>query len=84
MTYVQSHFCNSMIDPDIYLLQVSYTFCDPRYSLPEHDQPINVINVFSFYRSVLLGLTQITLFHQFLKGKLKDGMNTIVRCFTNY
>ena len=22
MTYVQSHFCNSMIDPDIYLLQV--------------------------------------------------------------
>lgn len=23
MTYVQSHFCNSMIDPDIYLLQVS-------------------------------------------------------------
>lgn len=24
MTYVQSHFCNSMIDPDIYLLQVSY------------------------------------------------------------
>uniref|UniRef100_A0A8C5ULR0 E3 ubiquitin-protein ligase n=1 Tax=Malurus cyaneus samueli TaxID=2593467 RepID=A0A8C5ULR0_9PASS len=23
MTYVQSHFCNSMIDPDIYLLQVT-------------------------------------------------------------
>ena len=23
MTYVQSHFCNSLIDPDIYLLQVS-------------------------------------------------------------
>lgn len=30
MTYVQSHFCNSMIDPDIYLLQVRvmhYVFC---------------------------------------------------------
>uniref|UniRef100_A0A7N6AX52 E3 ubiquitin-protein ligase n=1 Tax=Anabas testudineus TaxID=64144 RepID=A0A7N6AX52_ANATE len=24
MTYVQSHFCNSMIDPDIYLLQVRF------------------------------------------------------------
>lgn len=26
MTYVQSHFCNSMIDPDIYLLQVSQLY----------------------------------------------------------
>lgn len=26
MTYVQSHFCNSMIDPDIYLLQVCIDF----------------------------------------------------------
>uniref|UniRef100_A0A8C3D924 E3 ubiquitin-protein ligase n=1 Tax=Corvus moneduloides TaxID=1196302 RepID=A0A8C3D924_CORMO len=26
MTYVQSHFCNSMIDPDIYLLQVNCAF----------------------------------------------------------
>ena len=25
MTYVQSHFCNSMADLDIYLLQVPYS-----------------------------------------------------------
>lgn len=30
MTYVQSHFCNSMIDPDIYLLQVSYVFWEAK------------------------------------------------------
>ncbi|KAJ7415577.1 e3 ubiquitin-protein ligase ubr3 [Willisornis vidua] len=31
MTYVQSHFCNSMIDPDIYLLQ--------RHYIPENPNP---------------------------------------------
>uniref|UniRef100_A0A670HV14 E3 ubiquitin-protein ligase n=1 Tax=Podarcis muralis TaxID=64176 RepID=A0A670HV14_PODMU len=31
MTYVQSHFCNSMIDPDIYLLQVCASRLDPDY-----------------------------------------------------
>ena len=24
MTYIQCHFCNSMVDADLYLLQVSY------------------------------------------------------------
>ncbi len=33
MTYVQSHFCNSMIDPDIYLLQVT---CWHSCSLTQH------------------------------------------------
>ncbi|KAG7272352.1 hypothetical protein CRUP_011600, partial [Coryphaenoides rupestris] len=42
MTYVQSHFCNSMIDPDIYLLQVCASRLDPDYfisSIPENPNP---------------------------------------------
>jgi len=27
MTYIQSHFCKSTVDVDIYLLQVTYVFC---------------------------------------------------------
>ncbi|XP_077978171.1 E3 ubiquitin-protein ligase UBR3-like [Glandiceps talaboti] len=31
MTYVQSHFCNSMVDPDLFLLQLCGSQLDPDY-----------------------------------------------------
>lgn len=75
MTYVQSHFCNSMIDPDIYLLQVSYVFREAKpilftYKLLTRINS-NKINLLSFYRSVPLDWTQIILFHLFLKGRTR-------------
>lgn len=51
MTYVQSHFCNSMIDPDIYLLQVGL------YVLGLHLLYINgyysLANVYVFFKTGL-------------------------------
>lgn len=74
MTYVQSHFCNSMIDPDIYLLQVSYVFREvkPVIFIYKLLNKFNKINLLSFYRSVPLDWTQIILFHLFLKGRTKS------------
>ena len=55
MTYVQSHFCNSMIDPDIYLLQVSCFLRSQANSCLQTNELKNKINLFSFHRSVPLG-----------------------------
>lgn len=31
MTYIQCHFCNSMVDADLYLLQVKLNFYNNKY-----------------------------------------------------
>ncbi|XP_034042644.1 E3 ubiquitin-protein ligase ubr3 isoform X3 [Thalassophryne amazonica] len=45
MTYVQSHFCNSMIDPDIYLLQVCASRLDPDYFISSVFERFKVVDM---------------------------------------
>ncbi|XP_028846793.1 E3 ubiquitin-protein ligase ubr3 isoform X4 [Denticeps clupeoides] len=45
MTYVQSHFCNSMIDPDIYLLQVCASQLDPDYFISSVFERFKVVDL---------------------------------------
>ncbi|XP_033965531.1 E3 ubiquitin-protein ligase ubr3 isoform X2 [Pseudochaenichthys georgianus] len=45
MTYVQSHFCNSMIDPDIYLLQVCASRLDPDYFISSVFERFKVVDL---------------------------------------
>ncbi|KAJ8255418.1 hypothetical protein GJAV_G00204660 [Gymnothorax javanicus] len=44
MTYVQSHFCNSMIDPDIFLLQVCASRLDPDYFISSVFERFKVVD----------------------------------------
>ncbi|XP_067891467.1 E3 ubiquitin-protein ligase ubr3 isoform X1 [Heterodontus francisci] len=45
MTYVQSHFCNSMIDPDIYLLQICASRLDPDYFVSSVFERFKVVDL---------------------------------------
>ncbi|XP_035378865.1 E3 ubiquitin-protein ligase ubr3 isoform X1 [Electrophorus electricus] len=45
MTYVQSHFCNSMIDPDIFLLQVCASRLDPDYFISSVFERFKVVDL---------------------------------------
>lgn len=48
---------------------------------------LNKMNLFSFHRSVPLGLTQIILFHQFLKGRIekqKARVEYFINCWLTY
>ncbi|XP_069791779.1 E3 ubiquitin-protein ligase ubr3 isoform X2 [Narcine bancroftii] len=45
MTYVQSHFCNSMIDPDIFLLQVCASRLDPDYFVSSVFERFKVVDL---------------------------------------
>ncbi|XP_078537716.1 E3 ubiquitin-protein ligase UBR3 isoform X2 [Lissotriton helveticus] len=57
MTYVQSHFCNSMIDPDIYLLQVCASRLDPDYfisSVFERFKVVDVLTMASQHQNTVL------------------------------
>ncbi|KAG2459574.1 UBR3 ligase, partial [Polypterus senegalus] len=57
MTYVQSHFCNSMIDPDIYLLQVCASRLDPDYfisSVFERFKVVDLLTMASQHQNSLL------------------------------
>ncbi|XP_029936212.1 E3 ubiquitin-protein ligase ubr3 [Myripristis murdjan] len=57
MTYVQSHFCNSMIDPDIYLLQVCASRLDPDYfisSVFERFKVVDLLTMASQHQNALL------------------------------
>uniref|UniRef100_A0A8C8SJE6 E3 ubiquitin-protein ligase n=1 Tax=Pelusios castaneus TaxID=367368 RepID=A0A8C8SJE6_9SAUR len=57
MTYVQSHFCNSMIDPDIYLLQVCASRLDPDYfisSVFERFRVVDLLTMASQHQNTVL------------------------------
>ncbi|XP_069472278.1 E3 ubiquitin-protein ligase UBR3 isoform X2 [Ambystoma mexicanum] len=57
MTYVQSHFCNSMIDPDLYLLQVCASRLDPDYfisSVFERFKVVDVLTMASQHQNTVL------------------------------
>ncbi|XP_019512339.1 PREDICTED: E3 ubiquitin-protein ligase UBR3 [Hipposideros armiger] len=57
MTYVQSHFCNSMIDPDIYLLQVCASRLDPDYfisSVFERFKVVDLLTMASQHQNIVL------------------------------
>uniref|UniRef100_A0A8D0CHZ5 E3 ubiquitin-protein ligase n=1 Tax=Scleropages formosus TaxID=113540 RepID=A0A8D0CHZ5_SCLFO len=57
MTYVQSHFCNSMIDPDIYLLQVCASRLDPDYfisSVFERFKVVDLLTMASQHQNAVL------------------------------
>ncbi|CAM9941400.1 unnamed protein product [Lampetra planeri] len=57
MTYVQSHFCNSMIDPDIYLLQVCACKLDPDFfisSLFERFKVVDMLTIASKHQNMAL------------------------------
>ncbi|XP_044273896.1 E3 ubiquitin-protein ligase UBR3 isoform X1 [Varanus komodoensis] len=57
MTYVQSHFCNSMIDPDIYLLQVCASRLDPDYfisSVFERFKVVDLLTMASQHQNTVL------------------------------
>ncbi|KAG8559688.1 hypothetical protein GDO81_017414 [Engystomops pustulosus] len=57
MTYVQSHFCNSMIDPDIYLLQVCASKLDPDYfisSVFERFKVVDLLTMASLHQNTVL------------------------------
>ncbi|XP_077128859.1 E3 ubiquitin-protein ligase UBR3 isoform X1 [Ranitomeya variabilis] len=57
MTYVQSHFCNSMIDPDIYLLQVCASKLDPDYfisSVFERFKVVDLLTMASQHQNLVL------------------------------
>ncbi|GCC36078.1 hypothetical protein chiPu_0014569 [Chiloscyllium punctatum] len=45
MTYVQSHFCNSMIDPDIFLLQICASRLDPDYFVSSVFERFKVVDL---------------------------------------
>lgn len=47
MTYVQSHFCNSMIDPDIYLLQVCGFFVAEKVAIIHFEFYLTLFFLFS-------------------------------------
>uniref|UniRef100_UPI003590070B E3 ubiquitin-protein ligase UBR3 isoform X3 n=1 Tax=Myxine glutinosa TaxID=7769 RepID=UPI003590070B len=57
MTYVQSHFCNSMIDPDIYLLQVCASKLDPDFfisSVFERYKVVDLLTIASKHQNAVL------------------------------
>ncbi|XP_041117838.1 E3 ubiquitin-protein ligase ubr3-like isoform X1 [Polyodon spathula] len=57
MTYVQSHFCNSMIDPDIYLLQICASRLDPDYfisSVFERFKVVDLLTMASQHQNTVL------------------------------
>uniref|UniRef100_A0A673W9C8 E3 ubiquitin-protein ligase n=1 Tax=Salmo trutta TaxID=8032 RepID=A0A673W9C8_SALTR len=57
MTYVQSHFCNSMIDPDIFLLQVCASRLDPDYfisSVFERFKVVDLLTMASVHQNTVL------------------------------
>ncbi|XP_075036776.1 E3 ubiquitin-protein ligase UBR3 isoform X3 [Mixophyes fleayi] len=57
MTYVQSHFCNSMIDPDLYLLQVCASKLDPDYfisSVFERFKVVDLLTMASQHQNTVL------------------------------
>ncbi|XP_058889679.1 E3 ubiquitin-protein ligase ubr3-like isoform X2 [Acipenser ruthenus] len=57
MTYVQSHFCNSMIDPDIYLLQICASRLDPDYfisSVFERFKVVDLLTMASQHQNAVL------------------------------
>nr|XP_033800346.1 E3 ubiquitin-protein ligase UBR3 isoform X5 [Geotrypetes seraphini] len=59
MTYVQSHFCNSMIDPDIFLLQVCASRLDPDYfisSVFERFKVVDLLTMASQHQNTVLDL----------------------------
>ncbi|KAG7227563.1 hypothetical protein INR49_005378 [Caranx melampygus] len=61
MTYVQSHFCNSMIDPDIYLLQVCASRLDPDYfisSVFERFKVVDLLTMASQHQNAVLDSEQ--------------------------
>ncbi|XP_066542186.1 E3 ubiquitin-protein ligase ubr3 isoform X1 [Hoplias malabaricus] len=61
MTYVQSHFCNSMIDPDIYLLQVCASRLDPDYfisSVFERFKVVDLLTMASQHQNTVLDAEQ--------------------------
>uniref|UniRef100_A0A671QKU2 E3 ubiquitin-protein ligase n=1 Tax=Sinocyclocheilus anshuiensis TaxID=1608454 RepID=A0A671QKU2_9TELE len=61
MTYVQSHFCNSMIDPDIYLLQVCASRLDPDYfisSVFERFKVVDLLTMASQHQNTVLDSEQ--------------------------
>uniref|UniRef100_A0A3Q3VP00 E3 ubiquitin-protein ligase n=1 Tax=Mola mola TaxID=94237 RepID=A0A3Q3VP00_MOLML len=61
MTYVQSHFCNSMIDPDIYLLQVCASKLDPDYfisSVFERFKVVDLLTMASQHQNAVLDSEQ--------------------------
>ncbi|XP_076360822.1 ubr3 ubiquitin ligase isoform X3 [Tachypleus tridentatus] len=49
MTYIQCHFCNSMVDADLFLLQVCATHLDPDWFLQTVLQRFHVFDWFSFH-----------------------------------
>ncbi|XP_076858861.1 E3 ubiquitin-protein ligase ubr3 isoform X2 [Brachyhypopomus gauderio] len=61
MTYVQSHFCNSMIDPDIFLLQVCASRLDPDYfisSVFERFKVVDLLTMASQHQNTVLEAEQ--------------------------
>nr|XP_023661529.1 E3 ubiquitin-protein ligase UBR3 isoform X3 [Paramormyrops kingsleyae] len=57
MTYVQSHFCNSMIDPDIFLLQVCASRLDPDYFIScvfERFKVVDLLTMASKHQNAVL------------------------------
>ncbi|XP_064185933.1 E3 ubiquitin-protein ligase ubr3 isoform X4 [Anguilla rostrata] len=61
MTYVQSHFCNSMIDPDIFLLQVCASRLDPDYfisSVFERFKVVDLLTMASEHQNAVLDSEQ--------------------------
>uniref|UniRef100_A0AAR2LC70 E3 ubiquitin-protein ligase n=1 Tax=Pygocentrus nattereri TaxID=42514 RepID=A0AAR2LC70_PYGNA len=61
MTYVQSHFCNSMIDPDIFLLQVCASRLDPDYfisSVFERFKVVDLLTMASQHQNTVLDAEQ--------------------------
>ncbi|XP_047670750.1 E3 ubiquitin-protein ligase ubr3 isoform X1 [Tachysurus fulvidraco] len=61
MTYVQSHFCNSMIDPDIFLLQVCASRLDPDYfisSVFERFKVVDLLTMASQHQNAVLDAEQ--------------------------
>ncbi|XP_061091060.1 E3 ubiquitin-protein ligase ubr3 isoform X3 [Conger conger] len=61
MTYVQSHFCNSMIDPDIFLLQVCASRLDPDYfisSVFERFKVVDLLTMASQHQNAVLDSEQ--------------------------
>ncbi|KAJ8351974.1 hypothetical protein SKAU_G00234500 [Synaphobranchus kaupii] len=61
MTYVQSHFCNSMIDADIFLLQVCASRLDPDYfisSVFERFKVVDLLTMASLHQNAVLDSQQ--------------------------
>ncbi|XP_060910406.1 E3 ubiquitin-protein ligase ubr3 isoform X2 [Labrus mixtus] len=61
MTYVQSHFCNSMIDPDVFLLQVCASRLDPDYfisSVFERFKVVDLLTMASQHQNAVLDSEQ--------------------------